>query len=52
MLMERYGERLVGVLSCHDRIVITDTLTGACYAGGMTNFFTREASALGTKITP
>lgn len=38
MLTERYRERLVGVLSCYDRIVITGTLPGACYAAGMTSF--------------
>jgi hypothetical protein len=38
MLTERYRERLMGVLSCYDRIVITGTLPGACYAGGMTSF--------------
>ena len=27
-----------GVLSCYDRIVITGTLPGACYAAGMTSF--------------
>ncbi len=37
-LTERYADRLVGVLSCYDRIVITGTLPGACYAGGMTSF--------------
>lgn len=37
-LTERYRERLAGVLSCYDRIVITGTLPGACYAGGMTSF--------------
>jgi hypothetical protein len=38
MLTERYRERLVGVLSCYDRIVITGTLSGVCYARGMTSF--------------
>jgi hypothetical protein len=38
MLTERYRERLAGVLSCYDRIVITGTLPGACYAEGMTSF--------------
>jgi hypothetical protein len=38
MLTERYRDRMVGVLSCYDRIVITGTLPGACYAGGMTSF--------------
>jgi len=38
MLTERYQDRLLGVLSCYDRIVITGTLPGACYAQGMTSF--------------
>lgn len=37
-LTERYRDRLAGVLSCYDRIVITGTLPGACYAAGMTSF--------------
>jgi hypothetical protein len=35
---ERYRERLAGVLSCYDRIIVTGTLPGACYAQGMTAF--------------
>ena len=38
MLTERYRDRLSGVLSCYDRIVITGTLPGICYAQGMTSF--------------
>jgi len=38
MLTERYRERLHEVLSCYDRIVITGTLPGICYAAGMTSF--------------
>ena len=38
MLSERYADRLAGVLSCYDRIVITGTLPGVCYAQGMTSF--------------
>jgi len=37
-LTERYRERLAGVLSCYDRIIVTGTLPGACYAKGMTRF--------------
>ncbi len=37
-LTNRYATNLHGVLSCYDRIVITGTLPGACYAGGMTSF--------------
>ena len=38
LLTTRYTENLAGVLSCYDRIVITGTLPGACYADGMTSF--------------
>ena len=38
LLTDRYRERLAGVLSCYDRIIITGTLPGACYAKGMTAF--------------
>lgn len=37
-LAERYQADLLGVLSCYDRMIITGTLPGACYAGGMTSF--------------
>ncbi len=37
-LTERYATNLHGVLSCYDRIIVTGTLPGACYAGGMTSF--------------
>jgi hypothetical protein len=36
LLTDRYRDRLAGVLSCYDRIVITGTLPGACFAEGMT----------------
>lgn len=37
-LLERYRDRIAGVLTCYDRIVISGTLPGACYAAGMTSF--------------
>jgi hypothetical protein len=37
-LTDRYAANLQGVLSCYDRIIVTGTLPGACYAGGMTSF--------------
>ncbi len=37
-LIERYGERIAGVLSCYDRVVIIGTLPTVCYAAGMTRF--------------
>lgn len=38
LLTARYAQNLAGVLSCYDRIVITGTLPGACFAEGMTSF--------------
>jgi hypothetical protein len=38
LLSERYRERLAGVLSCSDRIIVTGTVPGVCYAKGMTAF--------------
>lgn len=37
-LTERYDEQIAGVLSCYDRVVVTGTLPGVCYAEGMTRF--------------
>ena len=37
-LIERYSNDLQGVLSRYDRVVITGTLPGVCYARGMTGY--------------
>ena len=37
-LNERYADQIVGVLGCYDRIVITGTLPGVCYAEGMARY--------------
>jgi hypothetical protein len=37
-LVDRYAAKLVGVLSCFDRIVVQGTLPGLCYAEGMARF--------------
>ena len=37
-LLERYRDRIAGVLTCYDRVVITGTLPGPCHAAGMTSF--------------
>jgi hypothetical protein len=37
-LVERYGDRISGVLSCYDRVLVTGTLPTVCYAKGMTRF--------------
>ena len=34
LLSERYRERLAGVLSCYDRIIVTGTLPGVCMQKG------------------
>jgi len=36
--LERYRERIAGVLTCYDWIVIAGTLPSACYADGMASF--------------
>src|ERR1019366_6836552 len=37
-LEDRYDDRIAGVISCYDRVVITGTLPTVCYAEGMTRF--------------
>jgi hypothetical protein len=37
-LTERYDDRIAGVLSCHDRVVIIGTLPRICYAKGMARY--------------
>jgi hypothetical protein len=37
-LVERYDDRIAGVLCCYDRVVVTGTLPTVCYADGMTRF--------------
>jgi len=37
-LTERYDDRIGGVLSCFDRLLITGTVPVICYAEGMTRF--------------
>ena len=41
-LVNRYAVNMHGVLSCHDRMVITGTLPGACYAQGMSSFLNSQ----------
>jgi hypothetical protein len=38
-LIERHADNIQGVLSCFDRLVITGTIPGICYADGMTTHF-------------
>ncbi len=41
-LTDRYDDRIAGVLSCYDRMVITGTLPGVCYADGMTRYLNAQ----------
>src|SRR3990172_5604893 len=38
LLTERYASQIAGVLPCFDRIIITGTLVGVCFAEGMANY--------------
>jgi len=38
LLTERYSEKINGVISCYDRILLQGTLPGLCYADGMTKY--------------
>jgi hypothetical protein len=38
LLTERYADKILGQLSCYDRIVIQGTLPGFCFADGMTSY--------------
>jgi len=46
LLTERYRGGLAGVLSCYDRIIVTGTLPGACYAKGMTGFLSARQTRI------
>ena len=38
LFTDRHACKIRGTLSCFDRVVITGTIPGACYAAGMTSF--------------
>jgi hypothetical protein len=38
LFLSRYSDKVAGVLSCFDRIVLTGTIPGICYAPGMTSY--------------
>jgi hypothetical protein len=38
LFTQRHASKIQGVLSCFDRVVITGTIPGICYAAGMTSF--------------
>jgi hypothetical protein len=37
-LISRYSDKIQGVLSCYDRVILKGTLPGICYAQGMTSY--------------
>jgi DNA-binding MarR family transcriptional regulator len=41
-VLDRYHDKIAGVLSCWDRVVIRGTLVGLCYAGGMTSYLNTQ----------
>jgi hypothetical protein len=43
LFTERHASKILGTLSCFDRIVITGTLPGLCYAQGMTGYFNQQS---------
>ena len=38
LITERYQEKISGVLSCYDRVIVTGTIPGICFADGMTSY--------------
>jgi len=36
--LKRHSNKIAGTISCYDRVVITGTIPGICYAQGMTNY--------------
>lgn len=42
LLTDRYKEKIVGTLSCYDRILIKGALPCACYAEGMAHHMTKK----------
>ena len=41
-LITRYADKIQGVISCYDRVVIQGTLPGLCYAAGMTSYLAAQ----------
>jgi len=42
LLTQRYADRIVGVLGCWDRVIITGTLTDVCHAGAVEGWLRRD----------
>jgi len=46
-LIDRHASKIVGVLSCFDRVVIQGTIPSVCHAGAVATFLVPEfASAV------
>jgi hypothetical protein len=43
LLTERYADKITGILSCYDRVVITGTMPQICYAAGLTSWLYAHA---------
>src|SRR5258706_11851632 len=41
-LLKRYADKIVGVLGCYDRLVLTGTLTAVAHPGAMATVLQRE----------
>ena len=41
-LLERHHDKITGVISCYDRVVIQGTLPRVCFAGGMTGWLIKH----------
>jgi hypothetical protein len=39
LINERYQDKVAGVLSCYDRVILQGTLAILSYAAGMTKYF-------------
>ena len=46
LLTDRYAEKISGVLSCFDRVVIQGTLPKFCYSQGMAGFLSYTVATL------
>lgn len=42
LLTERYADLILGTLACLDRVIITGTVPGICYAEGMEDYLYKE----------
>lgn len=45
-LTERYADKIVGTLSCYDRVIIQGTLSGVGYAAGMTGYLKAQGKRI------